>query len=152
MSAAFCNTSSIMLTELSLKLYESKCLLFVSNTLLLGNMTKKLYAIACSHVSRSQQELKKWHSISTHHDVFSQKPVFLEVFFSPSIHHTFPFLGLSFDLISRASMRSLQHVQSRSIALRLAYCFPGNLLCTAKGITSSFPVLCIHICKYSRVL
>lgn len=53
MSAAFCNTSIIMLTELALKLYESKCLLFVSNTLLLGSMTKKLYAIACSRVSRS---------------------------------------------------------------------------------------------------
>lgn len=51
-SAAFYNTWSIMLTELTPKIYRIKCLLFISNTLLLESTTTELCTMVCLYVLR----------------------------------------------------------------------------------------------------
>lgn len=52
-SVAVYNSERIMFTELAVKLYGSKCLLFVSNTFLLESITKEFCTIWCSYDSRS---------------------------------------------------------------------------------------------------
>lgn len=139
-SAAFYNTWSIMLTELTPKIYRIKCLLFISNTLLLESTTTELCTMVCLYVLRICYG-KLWHSISTHHDVFKKSSILGG--FSPLPFMTLspvPRKRLSFDLIfSRTSARSLHHVQSHCVAMHLTYCFPGNLALQSKRHYFFFP-------------